>query len=276
MPYPARGRWRRRAGPVRVLRLPKYLVDLGRHELSLPAETKENPQVARHVVQHDFFPRLLADHRIHMTHLAGIRTGSGVISLAGPSGRGKSTLTAGFGHAGADILSDDCLKLDPCDDAVLCAPLDRAIRLWPDAYEAMFAGRAHQADLDAPKGKRGVALSRPGATAGTDRSNGLQAIYWLERPEARNSRSTVARLSRQAPVTACSTLLRSSFSLNPLDRDWAAWLFDRCAGIADSVPVYSLAYPRRFDLLPALVRCLQARHRRGMPPDDEVLDLDNV
>jgi len=69
-------------------------------------------------------------------HASAVAHGGRVFAFTGPTGAGKSTLTAALGAAGLPLFCDDTLVLDLADPQVpLALPGHKRLKLSPDALE---------------------------------------------------------------------------------------------------------------------------------------------
>jgi hypothetical protein len=196
-----------------------------------------------HLLLDQVLPRALSHRRRHVLHAAGVALDGAAVAFVGDTGAGKSTLAGEFARTGNQLLSDDALVIDPVDGEHQVVATYPSLRLRSDSLEEL--------DLDEPglprvahySDKRRVRVSPPPAEG---RPDGwlLAGIYHLD-PETRVARTTITRLAARDAVTV---LLRESFQLDVSDMSAAAWLLDRCANLADQVPVFRLCYPRDFRL----------------------------
>lgn len=67
-------------------------------------------------------------------HGNGIRIGDGILVCVGPSGIGKSTLTAGFVKRGHEVIADDVVVVDQDANAIPGFP---RIKLWQDVADKL-------------------------------------------------------------------------------------------------------------------------------------------
>ena len=77
--------------------------------------------------------RCLADAGIVTVHAGAVTDGSGALVLAGPSGRGKSTLTLALVSDGMKLLSDEFALIDR--DAETILPYRRSVHIRPGTPE---------------------------------------------------------------------------------------------------------------------------------------------
>ena len=68
-------------------------------------------------------------------HAGGVVVKGKALALLGPSGVGKSTLTASFAAAGYPVLTDDIMVLRIEDRVIQAAPGYGRIRLYPDSFK---------------------------------------------------------------------------------------------------------------------------------------------
>lgn len=87
---------------------------------------------------------LMAEGRLTL-HASAVERGGRALALVGPFGTGKSTLTALLCAAGARLVSDDTLRIDPSSGGAVCFPGTNRIRLAHNAKA--LGGEVHGADL---------------------------------------------------------------------------------------------------------------------------------
>ena len=205
---------------------------------------------------------LLGRPCLHASAVAwGEGEGACAIAFAGASGAGKSTLATSLAGAGG-LLADDCLALDVVEGGVLAYPGHRAVRLFGDSAEALFAS-AEAGEL-APDGEK-----RRVVVPAADRSLPLARIYLLERPAS--SDVGTARAERLRLRDAVSRLAGCLFRIDPEDRSQLAGELDLLGRIAAGVPVARLVVPRRFEELGGVRGVIEADLRgdgAGAPGHD--------
>ena len=80
---------------------------------------------------------LLQQRRFLTLHAGAIQTPRGAILFVGPSGNGKSTLTAAFAQRGYTIISDDVVALEVSNHAIIVSPSFPKLRLWGDSVSKL-------------------------------------------------------------------------------------------------------------------------------------------
>ena len=184
-------------------------------------------------------------------HGAGVALGEVAVAFLGPSGRGKSTLTAAFARRGYAFLGDDCLHLvRDAQDCMNVQPHADHIRLWGDSIKALSTSQM-------------VAGHRPGslkphlaATKGLrhcDRALRLARVYVLGDGSAATTMLT--------PLTAAEMILAWTRNAFVLDIKSPAVLrrgFDAATRLAQTIPARQLDYPRRYEALDEVVACVLA------------------
>lgn len=190
-------------------------------------------------------------------HATTLVVDEGAIALLGDCGYGKSTLAAAFLKAGFRLLTDDLLTLTPADRSFLAHPGMPRIKLFPEIARALL-GDTRGSALNPYTRKLVIPLSRrryhPSPIP-------LRAVYCLT-PASRTSRARVRALS---PRRACLELIKNTFVPAVQEPRRLGRLLQWASQLAMTVPVRSLAYPRRLHAL-ALVReavLADARSCRG-------------
>ncbi len=175
--------------------------------------------------------------------------GQGVAFLA-PKYHGKSTLAHALVRAGAGLLTDDVVPVDPGPPARVSPGVQR-LRLWSDSasrlggVEAPGAGEKHVVEPGA--------VSRPLAPVP------LAAVYLLAPVRAAPGRAA-ARRAELATLPAALALLGQSRLGLLLGRTESVAMLDRAARLAETVPVYTLEVVRDFDRLGEVVERLTEWH----------------
>lgn len=202
----------------------------------------------RHVLLDQALPRILAQRGDFLLHGAAIRANNGrTLLILGESGRGKSTLASAFTCAGAEVLTDDCLRIEPSADAVDILPTYPGLRLWPDSLARLFPDAASRSTPMAHySDKRRLSL---GDASASSAPISLDAIFVLAPPEGSDTIS-LAPLSMQQ---ACLALVSNTFQLDLKDAANVERLLAQAAQVAARVPVRALTYPRDYARLPEVV-----------------------
>jgi hypothetical protein len=222
------------------------------------------PDVSFEAAEMDIGGRVLAT----ALHAAGVLClhGSGVafpdaaIGLLAPKHHGKSTLAQALVAAGAKLVTDDVLPVEP-DSTPHVRPGTQRLRLWADSAERLAAGLISTGIT--PGGKYYVDRL-PVADLATTRCP-LAAIYLLAPSDAAPAAMVVER-QRLGATEALLALLRNA-TLGPLlGGSEAPRLLEQASRLADAVPVYRLRFTRGYDRLPELVRRMAAWHTGRVVP----------
>jgi hypothetical protein len=211
-------------------------------------------ETLRHLVLDQVLPRVLAQQGRLVLHAGAVRVGQKAIAFIGDTGRGKSTLTASFQAAGSPLLSDDGLVLTQENGAALAQPTYSSLRLWPEAIAGLFARAPDLAPMAHYSRKQRVILTDVADHAPMP----LAAVYVLF-PEAQEDSASIL-LTRMSPSEACMAIISNSFQLDVTDRRRAMGLLTVASGIAQELPVFSLAFPRRFACLPDVRKVVLRQH----------------
>lgn len=162
--------------------------------------------------------------------------------LIGPSGYGKSTLTASFRSQGLDILADDSVQLHPDEHAVIARGICANPRLLPDSLAQVFPDPVASQPVVSYTAKRRVQLPTP-----REVQTPIAAIFLLAAPEIATDAVTLSPLSQAA---ACMALVAHSFAFDPSDPTENRRRFAFAAQLARRIPVLELSYPRDYARLP--------------------------
>ena len=200
-------------------------------------------------------------------HAAGVLTlhgsaaviGGRAVAFLAPKHHGKSTLALALAAAGAPLLTDDTLPVEP-GAPPMARPGVHAVRLWSDSARVLrrpdlVIATKDDAPVDAAAAKAGVATLPE--TLVVNRPVPLAAVYLLT-PVASAERA--ARRTRYTAVLGALALIRHAKIGPLLGRADATVLLQRATVIADAIPVYDLQIVRDFDRLDEVVAQLFAWH----------------
>lgn len=173
-------------------------------------------------------------------HGAAVEIAGRASAFLAASGRGKSTLAAGFATRGNPFLTDDCLVIEPTPGGYAVEPSHPSVRLCDDSRAALLSPDAPAAAPVSYSSKGRFPASTD--LAFRDRPCPLRAVYVLG--------EGAAAVPVIEPVRGGETVaawVSHSFLLDINDRGLLARHFDRIAALARIVPCFRLDYPRRYE-----------------------------
>lgn len=190
---------------------------------------------------------VLMQRGLFVLHASTVAIGGSAVAFFGPSGRGKSTLTAAFTRAGHPLIADDMTVIDTSTPTPFVQPGFPRVKLWPDSASAL------EHDLDAlplihpARTKRSLQL----ATAFHRDPLPLARCYLLEDGDEESSTEIAAR-------EAVLALIGSTYQ--------AFWLHQtgasgpnllHCGALTRSGVVRRLRRRRAFEVLSEVVRFVE-------------------
>lgn len=192
-------------------------------------------------------------------HGSAVATREGVIAFLAPKGFGKSTIALALTMAGASLVTDDTLPVDP-ELPVTAWPGVQGIRAHGDAARATGAPPA---ELTTREGKE-VILGF-GEAQRLRAAAPLVAIYLLEPPLEEEPTSTRG----PKPAADCEVLPPMFGALGilafvkigaMLGPGASATMMERAAAIARTVPIHRLRVPRDLERLPQVADMILSWH----------------
>ncbi len=187
-------------------------------------------------------------------HGSGVSISRRGIGFLAPKFSGKSTLAFALTAAGATLLTDDTLPVDPGPPA-MAWPGVHSVRLFDDS-----AGRLSAA---APSLGDPLAQKHTLSDLHVDRLRydrvPLDTIYLLT-PVAADGREEPVRRIPLAGVESAVAILKHAKIGTLLGRSEAPLLFNRALAVARNVPVYTLEVVRDFDRLGTVVSQVMEWH----------------
>lgn len=185
-------------------------------------------------------------------HASAVEIAACAVAFAAESGRGKSTLAAGFATSGFRFLTDDALVIEVSGQDFQALPSHPSIRLWCDSEEALIAPGTETALTLESTSKARFLAGR--GIAFCDRPRPLRRVYFL----GDGSASSIA-FERLSPADALVSSVMHSFLLDVEKKPLLASHFDEVTRFANQPIFYRLDYPRRFEGL-GQVRQAVAEH----------------
>ncbi|HVL80201.1 MAG TPA: hypothetical protein VM840_01250 [Actinomycetota bacterium] len=174
---------------------------------------------------------MLAQHD-PVLHASAVRVRGRTVALVASSGGGKSTTAAALCERGAELVTDDVLRVSVGGAQVLCHPGPAEIRLRPNALRYLPALSADSAPstADGRVSYRRSPVAEPVP---------LDTIVYL-----RLSRETEGlRYRPLSPADAVVTLLRIPRVLGIRDPGMLTSQLDQLAAVCDATPMYEVTLP---------------------------------
>lgn len=255
--HPTQDRWLQLAsGPagyrLRLAEVADFFVSPDCRVITPGASCGLDEDTWRHLLIDQVLPIVLSAHGVPLLHGAALAFDDEAVALVGPTGRGKSTLSAYLGQSGAAVLTDDSLGLDRGDDGWMAWPSYAGIRVWPDVLEWLGGGRpvAHAPRVAAYSDKRRLGPSQPIAFRHAPAP--LRRIYLLQADQP--DEPAIAPIATRE---AAMGLLSQAFVLDPSDGARLARQFEWVCALAESVVVKTLSYRRTPAMLPLVARAIR-------------------
>lgn len=176
--------------------------------------------------------------------------------FVGPSGLGKSTLTASFYAHGHTVLSDDGIIITPTGAGASVEAVYPGIRLLPMTLSDLFADPIATAEVAHYASKRRIVPDARMSPA----SFPAAALFFLSEP----SGSGQVSISPVGAADACIGIVSKSFALDPSDKVRARSRIEQAGRLANALPIFALDYPRDFASLPQVREAIAAALDSGV------------
>jgi hypothetical protein len=188
----------------------------------------------------------LVKNGIEPLHATVVVVEGKAVGFLGDCGFGKSTLAAEFLRAGHRLLTDDLLVLHKTGRQVLAYPGPPRIKLLPEMNSRFLGDAKKSFPMNPQTQKLIVPLSRDRACRV---ASPFAAFYVLPSPDEvpLGSNIHIRALSRKE---AFLRLVGSAFNVSILDQRRWRRQFEATEGLANSIVVKELSYPRELESLP--------------------------
>jgi len=187
-------------------------------------------------------------------HGSAVAARSGAIAFLAPKFHGKSTLALALTRAGAKLLTDDLVPVDP-RTPIQAVPGVHQVKLWQDSASHFGVER------ETPRpGSKHLLHDFDDTMLSNDRTP-LAAIYLLAPiiVEEGAAAPTVTR-ARMHSVASALALVRHSMMGSMLSGIEAQRVIDRATTVAEAVPIYQLAVTAGMERIGETVDQLLAWH----------------
>jgi hypothetical protein len=221
-----------------------------------PLETASEAFVRAHLLGR-VLPTALHHEGWMPLHASAVLTREGVVAFLGPKGLGKSTLAAAMVDAGAHLVSDDVVPVEPSQPPRAWPGL-QTLRLRADVRETLALDDAAAVPHDAQRAALPV-----GAERRSTRPEPLAALFLLA-PAADDATEQGAVKIPYAPVLAAAAITAHVKCGAMFGAGAAATMLGRAARLVHAVPVHQLVVPRDLARLPDIAAQLLAWY--GGPP----------
>ena len=248
-----------RSGAGYLLRFPG-LADFevsadGKEVIAHPAEGCDETTI-EHLYINQLMPLALSRQGRPAFHASVVTVPGGAVAFLGKTGMGKSTLAASFALGGAAFLTDDSLIIDESTDRCRAAPSHASLRLWQDSVDAIVGDR--QVRADSISYSRKARLLAGEGLPYCDTPQPLLAAFFL-----RNEGVASVAIGEMSGTSRCMEWIEHSFLLDIEDKDLLARHFEWTHRIAESVPTFTLDYPRDYGILPDVRRAVLQQVKNG-------------
>ncbi len=194
----------------------------------------------QHLFLNQVLPLALSKQGKLVFHASAVEIDDGAVAFVAVSGRGKSTLAAGFAISGYRFLTDDGLVLERCDEGYRVLPSHPSLRLWKDSEDALIPpGEETAPALEFTSKSRFLAGGR---IAFCDQPRLLRRVYFLG-----DGSAAELVFQRMNATEALVEWVKHSFLLDVEEKPMLASHFDQVSRLANQPIHYRLDYPRRFE-----------------------------
>ena len=191
---------------------------------------------------------ILMQRGLFVLHASTVAIDEQAVAFFGPSGRGKSTLTAAMMRAGYPLIADDMTVIDTAAPAPLVQPGFPRVKLWPDSASALEHDPERLPLIHPARTKRSLQQTDAFRSAPMP----LARCYLLEDGSEESSTEIV-------PREAVLALISSTYQAFWLHQTGASGPnLEHCAALTRSGVVRRLRRRREFDALPDVIRFVES------------------
>ncbi len=180
-------------------------------------------------------------------HSTVLDLGGRVVGLLGPSGAGKSTLAACLIGRGADLVTDDMLRLQLEGQRALVHAGPYRLKLHRDSAERFLPKAARQGYFNVVTEK--LLIQPRDSMPAYDVPRELAALFWLGDASDAGPPKGDVRVSRMNGLALARALIASAMNIRYQAPDRLERRLRFAELVARTLPVYALEYPRDFAIM---------------------------
>ena len=236
-----------------------FFISAGGAEITWCPEENYDVEMARLAIMGRMIPTALHAAGMLCLHGSAVAFEQAGVAFLAPSRSGKSTLALACAQAGARLLTDDALPVDP-GPPVMVGPGVHALRVWGDSAERLVGGEFRSSR--APRGKH-ILEQLPESRVMLERVP-LAAVYLLHPVRSLDDGAVVRRTVTPA-VPAAVNIVKHLKVGGVMGAAESSLSFDRAVRVAQSVPVYTLSVLRDLARIDEVVAQITDWHRLPEP-----------
>jgi hypothetical protein len=177
-------------------------------------------------------------------HATVVDIGGRAVGLIGRSGAGKSTLAAYLIGQGADLITDDMLRIGFTPEGAMAYPGPYRLKLFEEPARRFLPGRAADGHFNTLSGK---VMMPPRNTVAAGRvARALVALFHVAEAAAPASATTARRLDG---VAFARTIISAAMDDRYARPDRLIRQVEFAARVAQTIPLFELNYPRTFEAM---------------------------
>lgn len=187
-----------------------------------------------------------------LLHSTVVRLRGWGLGFLGSSGLGKSTLTAYLLGRGAELITDDMLRVTEQAGVLYAEPGQPRLKLFEEAAKRHLPASSNKGRWN-PMSEKFLFDTGPPSKARS--SIPLHALILLAPPgEGENKEISLRSLDG---LELFQTLTSSTMNYRLQTKDRLARQFAFAEKLAKNLPIYSLHYPRRHDIFPKVLEAIE-------------------
>lgn len=187
-----------------------------------------------------------------LLHSTVVRYRGSGIGFLGASGAGKSTLTAYLLSKGAELVTDDMLRVSEREGELFAEPGQPRLKLFKETAQAYLPDMIGVGRWNPVSEKYLFDLAPPNEAREAQPLNALILLTGpIEGDEGR------VKLRSLEGLELFRTLISSTMNSRLQTRDRLARQFAFAEALSEKLPVYALHYPRRHDIFPEVVEAIE-------------------
>lgn len=198
-----------------------------------------DPQLVRDILLNQVQPLTKSKQGHLVLHASAVTVQDRAVLFLGKSGAGKSTLATWFALKNHRLVCEDGAVFSKDGRELTIEPGHHSIRLWRDSREELLGEVNDNKNFDQRPNK--LRISEPKLIAFSEEPQRVQAVFHINETE-----TNVLKLDRLTPRDALASCLRNMFLLDDRDPDVLLSHFDQLTDLSNSMPHFTLNYPRRY------------------------------